>query len=89
MKVTLEPDDERKAWLITFFSSFRAVEKFADKAVGGNFHPEISSFSLYHTNFAVALFKLDKKTNTVTWSAGALKDIGTSIGEVSKELSKH
>ena len=39
LKVTLEPDDERKAWLITFFSSFRAVEKFADKAVGGNFHP--------------------------------------------------
>ena len=55
---------------------------------GGNIHPEIASFTLYHTNFASALFKLDRKTNTVTWNAGALKDIGTSIGDVSKEMSK-
>ena len=39
LKVTLEPDEERKAWLVTFFNTVRAIEKCAHTDLEGQVHP--------------------------------------------------
>ena len=69
LKVTLEPDDERKAWLITFFNNFRAIEKCAKKDLWGD-----SSTQKSHPSRCTTRTSHQQSSN---WTERPIQSIGT------------
>jgi hypothetical protein len=86
--VKVEPGPERKAWYKNFFSTWRALLEVCPEQEKRKLREVVRELSVVHTDFRAAVFRLNKKDNTIKWDDTILAVLGVTKEAIDRRLSE-
>jgi hypothetical protein len=86
--VKVDASPERKAWYKNFFSTWRALLEECPEQEKGKLREVVRELSVVHTDFRAAVFRLNKKDNTIKWNDTILGVLGVTKEAIDRRLSE-